>query len=133
MNNKNTHSGRIRAAFEAVAIIFFIWFLLPLADGEANIGSITGMSVFLLLFLYVLFLGPAGRALQRLKSSVSGRILVYALTVLLLVIVLLTVILTICMVMPVFGSHDGDILIIMGCRIDGRSGEYAHGEDRNSV
>ena len=43
----------VRAILIIIGAVFFIWFLLPVfANVKPNIGSNTGMGVFLAVFLY---------------------------------------------------------------------------------
>ena len=96
MPKKTAENHRvIRAILITIGLLFLIWFLLPLfTNVKANIGNLTGISVFALLTLYGIFFKPVNRFLMLLWKKKTGKIIEVFFGLILAAIFTLAIILT---------------------------------------
>ena len=65
----------IRISFAAAGFICLLWFAVPLFLGASfHIGTITGMILSLMLFLYGVFMGKINKAVKHIWKHIVGKI-----------------------------------------------------------
>ena len=121
MKGKVTKIHMIRLIFIVVAVLVFLWFLLPfMVAGILNIGNITGMLIATLFAAYMIFMPVVHDWVQSLWNAGKMRGLLIGGAVLVVGIALIAMIETGCMVSanakkPV----ENATAVVLGCRVYG--------------
>lgn len=111
----------IRIGLMSVAVIAFIWFLLPLClSVSLHIGNLTGLVVATLLFFYALFMPAVHRVIVKWKNHKGKKWLVRGFFALIGLIAVLVVIESVCMIAAANKrAEEGATVVVLGCRVYG--------------
>lgn len=111
----------IRIALYVVAVLAFLWFLLPIFLAvSVNIGNLTGMAVAGMLFLYALFMPRVHLWIAKWWQHKWKKWLVRAAFSLIALIAVLVVIESTCMVVAATKkAEENATVVVLGCRVYG--------------
>lgn len=118
-SNKKHHI--IRAVLIVIGGIFFIWFLLPIfTNVKPNIGILTGMGVFAVVFLYGVFFEPVNQFLAKCWKTRAGKVIEILFAAVVGIILVLAGITYGCMLHASSSkAEDGADVIVLGCKVNG--------------
>lgn len=120
---KNNAKKIAKCILGAVSVLFLLWFLLPVfTHGILNIGNVTGIVLFLLVLLCVMFSGKLGKGLARFWEKRLGKLLIGAGVAVLAAAALLVCVETAFMVQAA-GRSPGEeaTVVVLGCRVYGET------------
>lgn len=100
---------------------FFLWFALPfLAKGILNIGNLTGMAVFFLMFCFGMFQNRIHVFLMRMKESKGGSVFLYGCGIVLVLLVVVVCMETIAMIRAAGNKPPANTTaVVLGCSVKG--------------
>lgn len=112
---------RLHIAITAVGVFFFLWFAAPFVGrGILNIGNLTGMVVFALLFLYGIYHRKVHAFVGSAWRSRSGKILLVCVAILFLCVAVTAVAETIGMVrVAMRRPPENTTAVVLGCSVKG--------------
>lgn len=122
IQQRKTHK-LIRTILIIIGCIFFLWFLLPVfTNVRPNIGNLTGMTVFALLFLYGVFFNPVNHFLSTLWKKTAGKIIEIIIGLILAAIFILAGITYGC-ILHAAGQEpqQNKDVIVLGCKVNGEN------------
>jgi len=111
----------IRIVLMSVAVIAFVWFLLPLClSVSLHIGNLTGLVLSVLLFLYALFMEQIHRLIVKWNGHRIKKWLVRGVFGLIAIIGVLVVAESACMIKAATKkAPEGATVVVLGCRVYG--------------
>lgn len=106
-----------------ISAALLMWFLIPLlTNGILNIGNATGIVVFLVVFLCILFSKKLAGFVQRLRRRKRGRVLLGTVAVLMAAAVLMAGVETFLMVHAANRKTEESVtVVVLGCRVYGET------------
>lgn len=112
---------KLRNALMAVSAFFTVWFIIPVVfSGIVNIGNVTGIVLFSLLFIAFLKADKLGTILTKLKSKKSGKVFLSVVSVIVSAVILVAGIETVFMVSAAIKTPEPEsTVVVLGCRVYG--------------
>ncbi len=111
----------LRIVLMTLAVLFFIWFALPLSlSVSLNLGNLTGIIVSVLLFCYGLLLPKVHAVMKQWWKHKILRFVNAGILGMILLVAVLVVIETTCMIVAMNKEPEhGSTVVVLGCRVYG--------------
>lgn len=108
-----------RKCLKIICILCFCWFLIPVSHFILNIGNITGMAVFAMLYLYIAHYEQFTAWLKKKWQSPIGKGLISFCAVILLMIFSTAGFLGVKMLTSINTAKDynGETVVVLGCEV----------------
>ena len=99
--------------------IFFVWFLIPVFAGIINIGNLTGLAVFAVLYYCTYYFEAVRGKLKDMWQTVKGKILLSVCTLILSAIFLTAAFLGVKMIqnLNTVRTYNGETVVVLGCEV----------------
>ena len=112
---------KLRTSMMAVSAFFTMWFIIPVVfSGIVNIGNVTGIVLFSILFIAFLKADKMAEVFEKIKTKKSGKVLLGFVSVIVSAVILIAGVETVFMVSAAVKAPEPDAtVIVLGCRVYG--------------
>lgn len=112
---------KLRSALMAISAFFAVWFIIPVVfSGIVNIGNITGIILFSMMFITFLKADKLSEMLAKLKNKKSGKVFLSVAAIIVSAVILIAGVETVFMVSAAFKAPEpNSTVVVLGCRVYG--------------
>lgn len=112
---------KLRIALMSISAFFAVWFTIPVVfSGIVNIGNITGIILFALLFIAFLKADAVGGIFSKIRSKKTGKALLGIVSVIISAVIIVAGIETVFMISAAVRPPEPQAtVVVLGCRVYG--------------
>lgn len=112
---------KLRIALVSISAFFAVWFTIPVVfSGIVNIGNITGIILFALLFIAFLKADAVSGIFSKIRSKKTGKVLSGIVSVIISAVIIVAGIETVFMISAAVRSPEPQAtVVVLGCRVYG--------------
>lgn len=112
---------KLRTALMSLSVFFAVWFTIPVIfSGIVNIGNVTGIVLFVLLFIAFLKSDALSGLFSKLRSKKSGKVLLSIAAVIVSAVIIVAGVETVFMVSAAVRPPEPQAtVVVLGCRVYG--------------